>query len=102
MLQFITKLQRKPERVRKQIALVGSMAITGIIVLFWLLSLSVRETPTEVTVQSDDGPFKALTEGIGVLVHDTGKMFQEVAGAFSVFSKKTDTAETEAKTSSDE
>ncbi|HBV01745.1 MAG TPA: hypothetical protein DEF00_05205 [Candidatus Taylorbacteria bacterium] len=91
MLFLISKLQRKPERVRKKIAFVASAIITGIIVIIWLTSLSVAtpETSSKSALSGDDvGPFQALTENLSVFFLDASETIQTAVSAFSGASDK--------------
>ena len=85
MLSLISKLQRKPEHARKRIALVFSAIITGIIVLFWAVNLSLVEPDTAVSSETDVGPLNALTKEMSVFMHDVASVFQ---GGSEVFSGK--------------
>ncbi len=91
MLSLLHKLQRQPLRVRKQIALLFSASVTGIIVIFWIVGVSAGEfaslTATDTSTQ-ETGPFKTLTEGLGVFWNDTTGALQGVAGAFSSLTKE--------------
>lgn len=96
MFTLISKLQRKPERVRKQIAMVVSAVLTGIIVLFWLVSFgsSLEEVASKPALTKEDtGPFEALSEGFGDFFADTAETLQTAAGAFSGLSGKMETVE---------
>ena len=81
MLFLIHKLQKKPERVKKQVALIASCSITGIIVITWLVNLSLKEVPISVS-EEEARPFQALAEGMNVLWSDTKNALEEVAGVF--------------------
>ncbi|MDO8564986.1 MAG: hypothetical protein Q7R88_03270 [bacterium] len=54
MLHFIEQLQKKPEPVRKKIALFAACGITLLVVLFWLLSLTAGTPDSAVTVSKSD------------------------------------------------
>ena len=95
MLSFIAILQRKPERVRKRIALVASTVLTGVIVIFWLISISVNEAvPIAVTEQKEDGPFQAFTDGVGMLFSDAAETLQGAVGVFGAFSNEASSTDT--------
>lgn len=86
MFNVLIKLQRQPLRVRKQIALIGAAVVTGIIVMFWLVSLSASESASVAEGKGDDvGPFQALTETVGAFISDTVQAFRGTAGVFSAF-----------------
>lgn len=86
MLQFITKLQRKPEGAKKRIALVASAAATGIVIFFWLANIVAREPSREVVHTEDDiGPFRALAEGVEALITDVTDTARSAASVFSSF-----------------
>jgi hypothetical protein len=94
MLSLISKLQRKPERVRRKIAMVASAIITGIIVIIWLTSFSVSIDGTSSrNVKSEDGvgPFQALTENLSVFFLDASETIQTAISAFSGASKEATT-----------
>ena len=96
MLSLISKLQRKPEHVRKKLAVAVSAVLTGIIVLFWLISLggSLEEADSKpVLTKEDNGPLEALSEGFGELFADTAETLQTAAGAFSGLSGNEETIE---------
>ena len=84
MLTLVEKLQRKPERVRKQIALFFAGSVTGIIVIFWLVSWAQTEPSLEAvaTEEQEQGPFEALTHGLGSFFSDTGDMIVAAAQEF--------------------
>ncbi|OHA21379.1 MAG: hypothetical protein A2849_00075 [Candidatus Taylorbacteria bacterium RIFCSPHIGHO2_01_FULL_51_15] len=89
MLSFISKLQRKPEPVRKKIALFASASVTFLIVLFWLVGISTRDTETVAYNEEDIGPFQVLTEGIGSFIDDSAKAFGALKETFLIFSNQT-------------
>lgn len=96
MFSLISKLQRKPERIRKKIAVAVSAVLTGIIVLFWLVSLgsSFEEAASKpAPTEEDDGPFKTLSEGLGDFFTDAAETLQTAAGAFSGLSGNMETIE---------
>ena len=100
MLSIIHKLQRRPEHVRKKMAIVWSAAATGLIVAFWLVSIvfSRGEPKTEIAQDAESGPFHALTEAVGTFTADIGDAFDQAAGVFSGFSEKLEEAKTDAET----
>ncbi len=85
MLSLISKLQRKPEHVRKKIAMVASAVVTGVIIIFWLVSFgSSLAEPTAKPASSEKkevGPFHALIEGFGGIFTDTAPASQTATGA---------------------
>lgn len=86
MLSLLSRLQRKPERARKKIAIAASVVITGIIVIIWLttLSSSIGEPVSSVrTSDKDTGPFQALTEQLSTFFFDATEAIQTAVGAFS-------------------
>ena len=84
MLQLISKLQRKPERVRKQIALFFASFVTGIIVIFWLVSWAQYEPEDAVVSENQDqGPIETLKQGLGSFLRDTGDMIGDATEEFS-------------------
>ena len=99
MLSFIEQLQRKPERARKQIALVGSFAITGIIVILWLMSLSAQAPTPErdIAKENADRPLEILGDNVSALVADAKHAFEGITGMFS--SDPVETSVPEAATS---
>ena len=91
MLTFISKLQRKPEHVRRKIAFVTSAIVTFVIVIIWLTSFSVStpETSSRTVGSGDDvGPFQTLTENLSVFFLDASEVFQTAVSAFSGTSKE--------------
>ncbi len=66
MFNLIAKLQKKSEPERRRIALFISLAITGVIVVIWLISLSVRfndQEPVEPALSPDDtAPLSTIGE----------------------------------------
>lgn len=91
MLYFISKLQRKPERVRRKIALVTSVIVTGVIVVIWLTSFSVStpETSSKTALSRDDvGPLETLNENLSAFFFDASETLQTAVSAFSEGSKK--------------
>lgn len=91
MLNLLHKLQRQPLRTRKQIAFLFSAGVTGIIVLFWVVSLSVRgaDSTTVSDTKNEPGPFDALTDGLSVFWNDTAETLQGAVGTLSGPEKKT-------------
>ena len=100
MLGLISKLQRKPERARKRIALICSALITGIIVLFWAVNLSLVESDTVVSSQTDVGPLDALTKEMTAFMHDAALVFQGGVETFSGNASKTNPPATTAEAAS--
>ena len=95
MLSFIATLQRKPERVKKRIAVVASAALTSVIVIFWLISISVNEAaPVAVSEKKEDGPFQAFTDGVGLLFSDAAETLQGAVGVFGAFSNEASSTDT--------
>ncbi len=87
MLNLISKLQKKPEPVRNKIAIGTSLGLTGIIVVLWLISFSFSEPATvAVTSEKEDGPFKALVDGISVFYDDASTALKGAVGTFSKLS----------------
>lgn len=89
MLHLISKLQQKPERVRKHIALLFASSVTGVIVIFWLVSWAQYE-PEEVMASENQGqgPFEALTQGLGSFFSDTGDMIGDATEEFSALKEE--------------
>lgn len=86
MLSLLSKLQRKPERVRQRIAIAASAVITGIIVVIWLTTLrsSIGEPVSSVrTSDKDTGPFQALTEQLSTFFLDASETIQTMTKTFS-------------------
>jgi len=84
MLSVIEHLQHKPEHTRKKIAFVTSVVLTGVIVLFWLVSHSLQTEDASVSVQKEEtSPFRAVTENVGMFFADVGTAFQGMKDAFS-------------------
>ena len=86
MLSLIHKLQRKPERERKKIALVISGVVTGGIVVLWLINLSFRDLP-EIASDKSSRPLESLSAGIGSMWDETQKAIQDVKDVFSALPK---------------
>ena len=101
MLSLIDKLQRKPERVRKHIALLFASSVTGIIIIFWLVSWAQYE-PEEVVAleEQEQSPFELLTQGLGSLFSDTEDMIGATVEEFSAPSDG-ETTEVTAQVSAD-
>jgi hypothetical protein len=93
MLTFLSKLQRKPERVRRKIALFASTALTGIIILIWLTTFSgsAPEPSKSVSDQDEAGPFQALTENLSAFFLDASETMQATISIFSGFKEKATT-----------
>ena len=97
MLTLVEKLQRKPERARKQIALFFAGSVTGIIVIFWLVSWAQYEPEAVASSEEQEqGPLETLTQGLGSFFSDTGDMIGGVAEEFSAL--KEEVAEVPAET----
>jgi len=98
MLSLISKLQRKPEHVRKKIAMVASAVVTGVIIIFWLVSFgSSLAEPTAKPASSEKkevGPFHALIEGFGGIFTDAAPMSEATLSATGT-SKEADTSSIE-------
>ncbi|MEK7170096.1 MAG: hypothetical protein AAB767_02310 [Patescibacteria group bacterium] len=100
MLSLIQHLQHKPEHTRKKIAFVASLVLTGVIVLFWLVSMSFRGGDTLAAPQKEEtGPFQAVTENVSTFFADVASAFQGMKNTFSNIPEEvkapSDTAETE-------
>ena len=87
MLFLIEKLQRKPERQKKQLAFFASVAITGIIVLLWLSSFSAVKTGPVPESEQTTSPLSTLTEAFGSFWRDTTGVLHEATTFFSVFGR---------------
>jgi hypothetical protein len=84
MLSLIHKLQRKPERARRKMAFVGAAVVTGLIAVFWLLTVSLVEIPDAASEQARSvGPFRALSDGVGAMLAETRATVEDVTNLFS-------------------
>lgn len=97
MIDIFTKLQRKPEPARRRFAFFAAVALTGVIVLLWLVSLAVRGGD-ETTVARDarestageQSPFAALREAVGAFVSGTETLVRDARGVFGETRNETD------------
>ena len=86
MLALISKLQRKPERVRKKIAFAAALSITGVIVFIWLTSFSasVGEPPVAAAKNEDEsGPLQTFAGNVSTFFSDALEIMQAALSAFS-------------------
>ena len=73
MMSQIEKLRQKSESTRKQIALLSTFVITGIIVMFWVYTLGERfsNSSSSITKEaSSDKPLNILIGSVGNLSSD--------------------------------
>ncbi|MDO8594182.1 MAG: hypothetical protein Q7R93_01565 [bacterium] len=87
MLHFITKLQRKPERVRKQMALIVAASVTGVIALIWVVNVSLggglAAEASVVKATSGTGPFQSFMSTIEEVFDDTKQVVSDIKTVFS-------------------
>ncbi len=71
MKKFIKKIQNKPEHVRKQILYVATIAIGGLIVIFWIFTLQYRFSSIDAAkVQEELKPFSIIKDNIASTYND--------------------------------
>ena len=75
LIDDIESLQNKPEGVRRRIALVTTIVVTGIIILVWIGIASINSGPP---VKSDSSFFERQIERISRGIESvTGKIFYD-------------------------
>lgn len=65
MLEYIEKLQRKPESTRRKILHLSVLSLMGVIVLAWLLTLGTRfdgAAETQDESRNDPSPISVFAE----------------------------------------
>ncbi len=96
MFSFISRIQRKPESTKRQIAFFGAAGVTGIIALFWLVAIltgSLTFSTTGADKRADEGgPFSVLSDAVGGLIQDTTSVFSDLkntwGGSQTVYPKE--------------
>lgn len=88
MFNVLIKLQRKPERARRRLAFLAAATLTGVIALFWLVSLGAR-LPSELGASvsagrgEDKSPLATLGDTVGAFVSDTQTAMKALRDGFS-------------------
>jgi hypothetical protein len=80
-MSLLSQLRRKPERMRRQIALIGSVCATVAIALFWLASFGARLT--EETAENErgvarSGPFQELGAAVSLFTKESAAALREL------------------------
>lgn len=91
MKKLINNLRQKPPHVRRMIAFVTSIAVTGIVGLIWisnLIALSIK-TPVETAETKTPSPFALMYGQIKDFVKSTGNQMAEVSSAFNFMQSST-------------
>ena len=72
MKHYIKKLQTKPDHIKKQILVVSTVVLCGIVLSFWVFTLKYRFSSDEnkTSLQSDLKPFGMLKEGVSKTYQD--------------------------------
>lgn len=84
MFAFLQHLQRKPERIRRKVALVSAAIVTGLIAIFWLLNVSLIEIPEAASEDTASvGPFRALSDGVGAMLAETRATVEDITDLFT-------------------
>jgi hypothetical protein len=68
MKKTISKLRERPQHQKDRIAFVGSVVITGIIVLFWLVGTAAMNSPQANQAANTTAPVESLQDSIGSLL----------------------------------
>lgn len=92
MLRYIESLRKSPLHARNRYSAYGAIGITGIIMMFWLVSLPSKFAATPVDTDNDS------SGGIARALEDVKAQLAQVGG---VFEDSKDNLETIATTSSD-
>ncbi|OGI70527.1 hypothetical protein A3A09_03500 [Candidatus Nomurabacteria bacterium RIFCSPLOWO2_01_FULL_42_20] len=72
MHKLINKVRNKPEPVRRHIILIVSLAITGIIVLFWVFTLPYRFSGSKEELKKSIKPFELLKQEVSNTITGIG------------------------------
>ncbi len=92
MKRYIQTLKAKPEKERKQIALVGSVVCTALVGVIWVYTLGHKSEDRPVQAQSNSKPFALLGDALkGTYVNISAS----IGSAKSVSSKMKTSQETE-------
>jgi hypothetical protein len=62
LIDFIEKLQKKPEASRRLIAIVAAFSVTAIIVFFWLATFHLPDIDEDI--KNITSPFASIKEDI--------------------------------------
>ena len=77
MLDYIQKLQQRPEKERKKVSLIVSSTVTGLIAVVWLTAtLSVPDT---IVVQGKEIPETQASTPLSALAKDVKSGFKSVS-----------------------
>jgi len=69
MREIIKQVRNKPEPVRRQIILFVSLALTALVVVFWVAALPYRFSKNNTSIKDDIKPFQALKNSIGGILN---------------------------------
>ncbi|MEK7208430.1 MAG: hypothetical protein AAB699_02680 [Patescibacteria group bacterium] len=83
MLSLIHALQKKPLRVRKQLAFSFAAALTGVVTLLWFVSQGNGAEERSPRARESPGPTAAFSEALGSFFHDAGQALASVKDAVS-------------------
>lgn len=92
MQKIINNLRQKPVHVRRTIAFITSIAITGVIGLVWVSSLlSINNSPSNdsTSTEKTPSPFALMIEQIKDFGHAAGNQLAEVSSAFNFLESTT-------------
>lgn len=64
MKKIIENIRNRPEPIRRRIILVSALALTGLVVLFWILALPYRFTGAGREFKESIRPFESLKDNV--------------------------------------
>src|SRR5690606_28840770 len=97
MKKILDQARRKPESVRRQIALLSALAVTGIIIVVWVISLKNNFSQARQTVRtqeagaesSADAPFSlffnSLKNAVNISNEDVDPLQQSLTSTDSEY-----------------
>jgi len=90
MFDFLEKLREKPERVKKQVAFIVALSISGIIFVVWLSVIFPSWRSSQVETQSSEpSPLASFTSTFSSGLSDISSQFSKIKNIVSSLSTST-------------
>ena len=80
MNKILVKIRNKPSHIKEQIAVIGALALTGVIGLFWVSSLSgsLKSVASENSLSKSLSPFMVLKDNLNAAAIRTESSLQSI------------------------